>query len=487
MATVRASLVLSVGQNLITTVIGIAAVMVLARLLTPEEVGVWSVAAAVVAFAHMLRDFGVGNYLIQEKELKDEDIQAAFLVTSAAAILAAAILAVSSGYIADFYDDQRIQPVLWVLSVNLLLLPWTAPRLSLLRRDMRFDKVVQIQIFAAVAGPAVSISCAAFGMGPMALALGALGTTVAMVLLAVWFLPKPAAWGLGLGAVRKVMSFGWRSATTALVSQTGVNAAELIIGRVIDLTSLGLYSRAIGLMNMFNHKFMGAISAVAFPHFSALSRERADLGAAYLRACALVSGIAWPFFIFAGLMAHPLVGAMFGDQWYGSVPLIRILVVGGLLYHLIPFPGPTLLSLGRVDLMLRGEIITQATRIVLVLIGAFYGLEAVCVAYVVTIGIKTEVYRRLLLPLLEKKVVDVLRTAAPSLLLAVLASVGPLSAVLIFGLEPREPWLPLLLAGPISGVSWLGGVYLLEHAWKKEVTTVLLRLGGLARRGAFGQ
>ena len=75
MPSIRKALSLSFASKYSSLAIHTAAVMVLARLLTPAEIGVYSVGAAVVALAHVLRDFGVGNYLIQEKETSTERSQ----------------------------------------------------------------------------------------------------------------------------------------------------------------------------------------------------------------------------------------------------------------------------------------------------------------------------------------------------------------------------------------------------------------------------
>ena len=91
MASIRKALSLSFASKYSSLAIHTVAIMVLARLLTPAEIGVYSVGAAVVALAHVLRDFGVGNYLIQEKELTQDRIRTAFGVALVIAWVMAAV------------------------------------------------------------------------------------------------------------------------------------------------------------------------------------------------------------------------------------------------------------------------------------------------------------------------------------------------------------------------------------------------------------
>lgn len=463
MTGVRISLVLSFAQQGAGTIISLVSIMVLARLLTPEDIGIFSVAAAATAFAQVLRDFGVGNYLVQEKDLTAERIQAAFVITLLTAWLAGALIGLGAPLIADFYDQPELTEVFWVLALTFLLIPWAAPRLALLRRDMAFAALFRIRVGAAIVGPIVSITMAAWGYGAMSLAMGSVATGIATVALTLWYGPRRVPMGLGTSEWGRVFGFGIRASASAFITQTGMNSADLIIGRVLGFAALGLYSRAFGLLNLFNQRVMSAIASVAFPAFAALGRARGNAEAAYLNACGLITGVAWPFFAFLGLMAYPVIRGMFGDQWDDAVPLARILAVGGFIYHSLPLAAPVLISTGRIELMLRAESLIQAGRIVLIILGALHSLEAVCVAQVVAYGLHVFIYRHYVLPLLDTSYLKVLRATLRSAMLTVCTMIGPILVTVALGLEPENPWLSLLLAGGLAALGWLAGAFAIRH------------------------
>ncbi|MEE8332516.1 MAG: oligosaccharide flippase family protein, partial [Alphaproteobacteria bacterium] len=114
MASIRRSLALSFAQKYATMAINIATVMILARLLTPAEIGIFSVGIAMVGLAHTLRDFGVGNYLIQEKELTPDRVRTAFGVTLVIAWIMAGVLIALSGPMAGFYSEPGVRQVMLV-------------------------------------------------------------------------------------------------------------------------------------------------------------------------------------------------------------------------------------------------------------------------------------------------------------------------------------------------------------------------------------
>jgi len=391
------------------------------------------------------------------------------------------LIALTAMPMARFYDAPKLATVLWVLALNFLLIPFAAPRLSLLRREMAFPTLFRIIVGAAFLGPIVSISTAASGLGPLSLALGSLAMNLATVVLALWLVPRRVPFGLGSQSWHRVFGFGIRSSAAAFVTQLGMNAGNLIIGRALGFTALGLYSRAQGLVNLFSQQVMSSIASVAFPAYAQLIRSGRDTGAPYLRTCGLITGIAWPFFAFLGLMAHPIIQAMFGDQWAAAVPLVRILAVGGLIYHALPLAGPLLVAAGRIDLMLRGEVVIQGGRIVLLVLAAFHGLEAVCLAQVVTYALYVLVYRHYLLPILDIRITEVLKAHRGSAMLMVCTMIGPVLVAAEVGLEPERSWFSLFLAAGLAAVGWITGVFAVRHPLCHE-----LQLGYAKVRGFIG-
>ena len=69
--------------------------MIMARLLTPKEIGIYSVASAVTGIAQMLRDFGVSNYLVQERELSETESALHMSITLITSWIVGALLYVS--------------------------------------------------------------------------------------------------------------------------------------------------------------------------------------------------------------------------------------------------------------------------------------------------------------------------------------------------------------------------------------------------------
>ena len=126
----RRAVLLSFLERYLSLVIYFGATVILARLLTPEELGIFSVGMAVIGMAHALRDFGVSTYVIQEEHLDEARVQTAFTVTLIISWSIGGILASLSGTLASFYDEPRIRGLILLLSTTFLFLPWSSVRIT---------------------------------------------------------------------------------------------------------------------------------------------------------------------------------------------------------------------------------------------------------------------------------------------------------------------------------------------------------------------
>ncbi len=178
MTSVRRALALSFAERYALLVLSFASNILLARLLTPEQIGIYSVSLAVIGIAQVLRDFGVGNFLIQEKNLADAHIRTAFgisLVIGTVLFLATFLAAPWAG---RFYGEAQMIETLRISALNFLVLPFCSISLALLRRSMQFRHLLIVALVSAVAGFAVTIWLAYAGFGPNSMAIGALAGNV---------------------------------------------------------------------------------------------------------------------------------------------------------------------------------------------------------------------------------------------------------------------------------------------------------------------
>ncbi|MEO7497680.1 MAG: oligosaccharide flippase family protein, partial [Massilia sp.] len=311
MSSTRVSLLISFVEKYALTLISLGASMVISRLLTPAETGVYSVGAVLLGMAQVLRDFGVGQYVVQERELTEAKLRAvlatSFLFAWTLAILfawtLAILIAAASVPLAWFYREPRLAPLLQLLSVNFLLLPFSAVTLPMLRRQMRLGAICAINLTHGACNVTVALLLAWKGYGFMSLAWASVAATCAALLLSVWLRPAALPWRPARAGMGRVIAFGAYATGGNLIDEAGVAAPDLVIGKLIGMDGVGLFSKALGVLAVFNKAITSAVSPVVYPLYAAHARANGDVRRAYLRTVGYMTAFAWPFFTFVALMA----------------------------------------------------------------------------------------------------------------------------------------------------------------------------------------
>src|SRR5690606_37460989 len=143
---VRIALLLSTGERYFSLVANFVCIIVVSRLMAPEEIGVSVVGMAIVAIALSAREFVSTNYLIQTPSLSREHVRSAFTVMAAFTLVVAGLLFISAPALAALYGDERLVPYLRVIAFAFTLEVFSAPVLTLFRREMAFGKIAIVKI-----------------------------------------------------------------------------------------------------------------------------------------------------------------------------------------------------------------------------------------------------------------------------------------------------------------------------------------------------
>lgn len=364
------SLSISIAQRYITIALQLLSFVIIARLLTPEEIGLYSVAVAVIGIAQLLRDFGIGSYLIQERDLTEERIRTAFTVTMIVSLCLFLVVLASASPAARFYDDARLNGVLSLLSINFLLVPFNSTTMSLLKRQMRFGLLAIFGILASITGTASAIGFALAGAGYNALVYSSIVSTLTLVAAGAIYRGSEFVLKPTLVEWRRVTGFGSQVAFTNVLAHIAINMNDLVVGKVLGFTAVGILSRAQGVMNLFHRDMMEAIKGVAYPAFAEASRQNADMEDIHSRSITALTAVAWPFYGFFALYPLESLRFLFGPQWDEAAPLVPIFCAAGAVAVIWSLAMSMTIAMGRVRLATLSELIIQPLRILVLLLVA---------------------------------------------------------------------------------------------------------------------
>ncbi|MCF7981264.1 MAG: lipopolysaccharide biosynthesis protein [Pseudomonadales bacterium] len=473
MTSVKGAILVTIFSNVIMKLIAFASSIVLARILTPTDIGTFSVAIAFVALAQMFRDLGIGSYLVQEKELTQSRFRSAASITLIAAWSMGLLLLALKEVIAGFYKEPGLASIVQVLAINFFIIPLASPILSLLKRYMEFKALAGIHLAAAVVHSITSIGFAVAGYGYMSLAYGAVAGIITTFLSATALWPR-ARMGSRLVCLiphfmewRHILPFSTKSFSTNLLGTLGEHTSDFVIGRIFGFHALGIYSRGQGLVEHMNGILFNAIQAVAFPRFSELLRDGEDLKEPYLRGLSYLTLMQWPAFIFAALFAQPIILLLFGSQWVEAAPFLQLLAIGGIFSTLSGLAPGLLLSMGEAGYTLRAQSHIQLIRILLILLAATQGLIWVAVAQIITYLFQMYIYSKYIKKILKLNYTAVFSALAGSMKITLVCT---LPGYLVFRYWLQEiDFKAMLVCSVITFFLWIASIWFFKHPFRNEL------------------
>ena len=484
MSAVRRSLAYSLIDNYLGVVLQLASTLIISRLLTPDEIGIFAVAAVLAALASTFRDFGVAEYLIQVKELTAEKIRAAFAANITISWLMAATLVASSGWVADFYRQPGIAQVMRVQAISFLLIPFGAVTIAYFRRELNYRPIFIANLLANISTFVVAVGAALAGIGYMSLAWSSLAGVVVTVVAAMLMRPREFPRMPSFRGIGEVIEFGKHASGIYLFGQIGKGAPEAVIGRALDMASVAFFSRANGLLELFNRTVLRAVLPVCLPYFADSARSGAGVKAGYLKASSLLTGIGWPFFAVMGLLAFSAIRILYGPQWMPAVTLAQILCIAGMLELPYYLATEVMIAQGRVDQSNRLQFFVQGFRVLGLMFAFPFGLMGACWGVVGAGAIGAVISQLFLRHTIGLQFSEVLKSLAPSMAVAAATVVGP---ALVLGWAPQTEsnFMPLFAGcALLAAVSWLAALRLFRHPLWIEVAAVGQQVVNKLRRPA---
>ena len=374
---IRVNLAWSFLSRYINMILQFATIVILARLLTPEEIGIYSIAVAFFSIGQIVRDFGISEYITQEKVLTREKIASAFTISLSICWSLAGLFVVIGPAVSEFYERPELIELFYWLVGNFLLIPFGTLTLSLLKRELQFKKLMVINFASVVVYSVVAVTAAYLGYSYLSLAWASVSGTAATIVMAMLYRPADQPWAPSLSEVRQVGAFGWRMSYAQMAGHLNKSAPELIIGKFQGAHEVAIFGKAMSTTLLFTEMVFNGLSKVIEPAFAKKNRENNDLKPSFLHATAALTVIAWPFFGFFMIMAEPIVLFLYGDQWGESVPLLRIVCIAAMLFFTFNLTTRVLVSRGKSARLANIQTQFLIVSVVAILIAVQYGLYAV--------------------------------------------------------------------------------------------------------------
>jgi len=327
--------------------LNLAYVMVLARLLVPQDFGLFAMVTTVMGFLRIFQDLGLSMATVQRQEITHAQVSNLFWVNVCVGGITTLLVAGLSPVVAWFFREPRLVGITLVLSITFVLTSSAVQHIALLNRQMRFGVIAIIELVSMLTGYLTGIVLALSEYGYWALVFAyVVQTTIKLVLawsISRWRPRSPSrntqTWHL--------LSFGANVTAASLMYELARGADSLLIGRFFGAAAIGLYSRGSILLMRPVQQFIMPINAVLVPALSRIQGQHDRYRRTFLQ---VFEAIALVVFLLTGVLlalSYPVTLAVLGPKWEGAVVIFAGFTMAALAYPLLAASAWLFASQGR--------------------------------------------------------------------------------------------------------------------------------------------
>ncbi len=329
----------------VTRGIGLISTVILARLLVPADFGLVAMAMAIIAALDLLSSFSFDTVLIQNPDSERKHYDTAWTFNFIAGAVQALILVVIAPLIANFYDQPRLQLIVYLLAFGRLVAGAENIGMVAFRKDLQFHKDFKFQIIKKMAGFTITMILAFWLRSYWALIGGMLAGTFAGVALS--FAMQSYRPRFSLAALSELFHFSkWLLINNGFYFAIH-ESSSFILGKLGGASALGLFTVSYEISNLPSTELVAPINRAIFPGYAKMAGDLAVLRQGYLNVFSAIALFVLPIGAGLALTADPLVHLMLGARWEDAIPLIQILAIAGVIAALGTNQGAVYLALGR--------------------------------------------------------------------------------------------------------------------------------------------
>lgn len=348
----------------------------LARLLTPEEFGIVGLLALFTGIASVLIDSGFTSALIQKRDTSAASTSTVFFFNLISALFMALILCWSASWIASFYLMPILEPLTYVMALNLFLSAFGTVQRTLMIIELDFRTQTRINIISTIVSSCVAIFLAWCGWGVWSLAWQIVISTVLSNILVWYHRPWRPVFTFEYHTLNELFRFGGFMMLSSLLDIIYNRMNTLLIGKLYSAKDLGFYARADRTQQLPGNIIGTLVSRVAFPFFSAANGDKVMLRQGLKKSVTILMMINLPLMLGLFASSRPLVLTLFGAKWSACIPYLQVLCLGGIFWPLHVLNLSILKAQGHSNLFFRLEVMKKIIGFSALALSASFGVLA---------------------------------------------------------------------------------------------------------------
>jgi O-antigen/teichoic acid export membrane protein len=420
-------------------VLGLIRTAVLARLLLPEHFGLIGIAVLTISILETFSQPGLGVALIQKKENIEKYLNTAWTISIIRSILIYGIIYISSPLVSIFFREPEAVTIIRVFGISVIIAGIRNVGVIYFQKELDFKKQYIYELSIILGNIVVAIPAAFIMKNVWALVLGGIGGSLTRFIMSYTLHPYRPRFCIDINKFKDLFMFGKWILGSSVLAFLIFQGDDLFLGKMFGAEALGLYQMSYMISNLPNTDISQVISNVTFPAYSMMQDNITKLKEAYLKVLQIITFIAIPLSGTIYILSYEFVELLLTDKWLPIVPIIKILVLAGLMNTLIFAAEPVLNATGYPKIHTKWKLASLVSLVLTIYpLSLLHGLSGVAIAVLIsntigTIGIFFEVKKILKFSVLKLIKIIIFPFASTAIFIYVISEIK--NFVILEGLQ----------------------------------------------------
>ena len=349
----RKNLIWAGALRVVIRSFGIIKTIVLARVLTPAQFGIFGIAFLILGLLEMLTETGVNVVLIQNKDKVDDYINTGWVVSITRGIIIALSIIILTPFIAKFFSSPQSANILYLTALIPFLRGFVNPSIVKFQKNLEFNKEFKFRSVVVFFEVSMSVVFALITKSENSLVWGMVCATIIEVLLSFIVInPKPK-FEFDLNKLKNMISVGKWVTGAKIFDYLFFHLDDIVVGKLMGAYSLGIYQQSYRITSLPVIEVSESFQRVTFPHYSKMIEQKKSIYSIYLKTLFYTVCLIIPFALIILLFPSQIISLVYGSNWLEAVPVIKVLAIFGVIKTLANSVFPILLANKRQDLVMR--------------------------------------------------------------------------------------------------------------------------------------
>ena len=311
-----------------SVLVSVVALLGIARLIGPTEFGLGALGLGTVQILTVVIGSLFHDALVRDPDVDERHVNAAWTVSLSLALLAFLLSAVAAAPLADYYAAAELEPVFIAFAFTLIPDAVVAPLIAERRRALDFRLVTVQYLVARALGAFLGVAMAFVGYGVWSMVAQQLVTSLAGLMIMVWWTPFRLRPSFDLGLLKPLLAFTSSIIATQFVIQLAQRLLLFYVGRVSGVTAAGYWGLADRIIDTLQRTITNALYHVSLSHFAKVQDRPASLGDVVREANSWMVPLVFPGLLAIAIFGTDAIRLILGDAWLPAGAATQILALG---------------------------------------------------------------------------------------------------------------------------------------------------------------